>query len=147
MHLRVTVHDQVCGAIGIVAGEGAVDVQVAVHQYQKRRTGHACVAGAVRQVKQPLPQRATLGQGGIEVQRGPLQIARDPQRRLVGEGRRVLRHALGHPAVGGNAVGYIGQRAKSGSGHGAGGMKPAEIVHPALQRFGFALTMMCCLTN
>ena len=117
VHLGVAGDDEVGGAVGVVAGQRAVDAQVAVHQDEKKRTGDGRVVRAGLQALPPAALRAAAGQRGVQVQLGPLHVAGDPQHGFIGQRGGVLRQALGHPAVGGNQGGHIGQRAKSGSGH------------------------------
>ena len=120
VQMRVAGDDKVGGAIGVRAGQSAVDAQVSVHEDQEGCPGHRGITRGVWNVMQPLAQRATWGQGGVEVQRRPVRVARDPQGGFVRQGVGFFRQAPGDPAVGRQAVGHFGQRAKSDSGHGAG---------------------------
>ena len=147
VHARVAQYDQVRGAIGVVAGECAVDLQMAFDQDQKG-LARGSLVGVVA-VLQQRPQRAAAGQGRIQVQLGHLRIAGEAEHGFRGQRIRVLCKALGDPAVGGQSGGHIGQRAKSGSGHGAAGRwnNGRGIVHRAPCGFCFARRMMCCLIN
>ena len=134
VQMRVAGDDKVGGAIGVRAGQSAVDAQVSVHEDQEGCPGHRGITRGVWNVMQPLAQRATWGQGGVEVQRRPVHSARDPQGGFVRQGVGFFRQALGDPAVGRQAVGHFGQRAKSDSGHGAGRGRDRRRAREGLNR-------------